>query len=1061
MKSFTPQLTRLLKKLSILVLEALAVVVVLVIIVGAAILWRLTSGPIDLEFAREFIESTLNDSKSGLSLTVEKMALQWPEASKPLLLGLKDVRIVEGEEKDILSVDELGLSFSLSSLLIGQVRPQAAYIRKLSLRLVRTEDGLRVGAGDFPGAAGTDSDGTVLPDVLESVRAWARGQGQDGPEILSQLGLVEVEKASVMVEDHIAGLSWFFPRSDFRIARGDAVAEATAFVEIPGGLKTATVEASVRYSVEEDAFYASLIAGDVDPEVLSRKFGELEFLAGHELTLSARLDAEFGDDLTPVDVRLAVLSQGGKVSLPALYEEPLAYDEVRLTASWDAATGQTEIRELTVDLPEATLSASSSFSYRQGEALTVPVRVTADRVAVDDLPALFPPKLEDTGAYRWLVERMEKGTFSDVVASAVISLPPSTGGFDDVDVREGKIAFAFDGVTVDYRAPMVPAENTAGKGLVDFDADTLVVEGTTHLGAIAAKDVRVAFDGLMVAGAGSVDISAQLDGPLPAMLEYLAREPIGYGDDLGIRPEDTKGTASIKANVAFPTTEDLKKEEVKIVADGTVKDVHLPGLVEGLDLKGGPFAVAVGEEDFTVEGRGQLGGRDITFAWQQYLDSEGRAWSSKVVASLGADKALREHFNIGLDDYLSGTLPVKITYIMRNDDRNTVDIEADLTPVLLTFTPLKFVKPASLPGTGSLQVSLDRGRLVEISRLNLESAELSLVNAHLLFGPVMGEQDVTSLTADRLRMGANDFSLVLKRESGGLMKLDIDGKTVDARPFLSGREDRKDAAKAAADEPPMILSVDVLRMITGEEESVRDARMYIETDVAGDITQLEMDARAGNGQIYLRYKPDPQTARKEFHLEASDAGAVLKAFGINKDVRGGKLKVFGQPSGFSIRGGDIAGKAELTNFTVVNAPGLARLLSALSLPGLVQLLGSEGMVFTKLEADFDWFYRPQGAVLVLREGRTSGNSLGLTFAGVVDRATGKIDLSGTIVPLSMVNTLIGGIPVIGDILAGGAGGAVFAATYTVKGPLKEPEISVNPLAALAPGILRRILFEGG
>jgi hypothetical protein len=31
---------------------------------------------------------------------------------------------------------------------------------------------------------------------------------------------------------------------------------------------------------------------------------------------------------------------------------------------------------------------------------------------------------------------------------------------------------------------------------------------------------------------------------------------------------------------------------------------------------------------------------------------------------------------------------------------------------------------------------------------------------------------------------------------------------------------------------------------------------------------------------------------------------------------------------------------------------------------------------------------------------------------------------------------------------------VFAASYTVRGPLDNPEISVNPLSALTPGFLR-------
>jgi hypothetical protein len=51
---------------------------------------------------------------------------------------------------------------------------------------------------------------------------------------------------------------------------------------------------------------------------------------------------------------------------------------------------------------------------------------------------------------------------------------------------------------------------------------------------------------------------------------------------------------------------------------------------------------------------------------------------------------------------------------------------------------------------------------------------------------------------------------------------------------------------------------------------------------------------------------------------------------------------------------------------------------------------------------------------------------------------------------------------IGDLLQGGKGEGVFAATYSAKGSLQQPDITVNPIAALAPGFLRGLfdIFDG-
>ena len=97
-------------------------------------------------------------------------------------------------------------------------------------------------------------------------------------------------------------------------------------------------------------------------------------------------------------------------------------------------------------------------------------------------------------------------------------------------------------------------------------------------------------------------------------------------------------------------------------------------------------------------------------------------------------------------------------------------------------------------------------------------------------------------------------------------------------------------------------------------------------------------------------------------------------------------------------------------------------------------------------------------MIVLKDGRTSGNSLGLTFDGTFDNAAQTLDVAGTVIPLSGINKAIGSIPLVGDILTGGTG-SLFAATYTMKGKAAEAEVSVNPLSVLTPGILRRILFE--
>ena len=193
-------------------------------------------------------------------------------------------------------------------------------------------------------------------------------------------------------------------------------------------------------------------------------------------------------------------------------------------------------------------------------------------------------------------------------------------------------------------------------------------------------------------------------------------------------------------------------------------------------------------------------------------------------------------------------------------------------------------------------------------------------------------------------------------------------------------------------------------------------------------------------------------------FNSDDVGATLKAFGYYKNMVGGDLLVRGVPPENVYRG-KLNGLATISNFRVVDAPVLARLLNAMSLTGILQLLGNDGVDFTRLKANFIWEQRYGGAMLTILDGKTAGSAMGLTFQGTIDEAKDAVNIKGTVVPVSMVNDLVSSLPLIGDIITGG-GGAVFAATYTITGPTEDPKTSVNPLAVLAPGFLRKLFFEG-
>jgi hypothetical protein len=194
---------------------------------------------------------------------------------------------------------------------------------------------------------------------------------------------------------------------------------------------------------------------------------------------------------------------------------------------------------------------------------------------------------------------------------------------------------------------------------------------------------------------------------------------------------------------------------------------------------------------------------------------------------------------------------------------------------------------------------------------------------------------------------------------------------------------------------------------------------------------------------------NPGQGRRQLTGRAADAGALLRGLDIVRTLDGGQMSIDGwyddsRPSQ------PLNGTARIEDFRVRGSVGLGKLLQAMTLYGLVDVLRGPGIGFTRLLAPFQL----EDDVLYLNDARAFSPSLGMTAKGRLDLASDQADVEGTIVPAYFFNSLLGNIPLLGKLFSPEAGGGVFAARYAVRGRIDDPNVSVNPLSALAPGFLR-------
>ena len=82
-----------------------------------------------------------------------------------------------------------------------------------------------------------------------------------------------------------------------------------------------------------------------------------------------------------------------------------------------------------------------------------------------------------------------------------------------------------------------------------------------------------------------------------------------------------------------------------------------------------------------------------------------------------------------------------------------------------------------------------------------------------------------------------------------------------------------------------------------------------------------------------------------------------------------------------------------------------------------------------------------------------------TARGWIAPESSELALDGVLAPSFVgANSVLGVLPIIGDLFVSRQGEGMFAPTYSVRGTFSRARIALNPVAALTPGVLRQI-FE--
>jgi uncharacterized protein YhdP len=601
----------------------------------------------------------------------------------------------------------------------------------------------------------------------------------------------------------------------------------------------------------------------------------------------------------------------------------------------------------------------------------------------------------------------------------------------------------YHGATISYFQGLTPARKVSGTAALDDKRLVFTPTGGS------VKSVQVTGGSLQITDLGApvewLTVDLSLAGPIRDVLETIDVKPLRYAHDIGVDPAQVAGRTEANLHFKLPLLNDLKLDQVQYAVKASLSGAAITDVAMNRNLTGGDFALEITRPGARLRGTSRFDGVPLSIDANLFFKpTDGARARYRVAMTVDDEQRRRLGFDF-LPNRVAGPVGIDLTYWTLDAMHAEAEAALDLRSADLSVAEAGWKKPAGAPGAAKLMLNLENEQVTRLRDVEVKAAGLDGRFAVAL-EPDSGRIDRVDVR--RLLIADDDVSgSVMRRRAGG-WHVDLHGPALDLSHWINDLH-KNGAQQSSVTDGPLRIDARLGRLVVGPQREMRDVAARLSREGA-DWRAAQIDARFPNGhRLSLRSASDAGTRNLTFRSD--DMGSTLSLLDITDNIVGGQVTVTGQTvdkAGKQV----VVGHIEGTDYSLVRAPVFARILSLPSFSGAGSMLAGSGIPFSTLRGGFGYGEDR----LVLDNLVAYGGAIGVTGNGVVDLAGDRLDLQGTIVPAYALNSILGVVPVIGPLLLGGEGQGLFAANYRVTGSAADPQVSVNPLSALAPGFLRRL-----